>query len=225
MKEKPKQEANQPSATPPAVTDHLQRSAKEMNRYVIISGVPASGKSTVARAIARKLALPVFDKDDFLESLFEGHGVGDMESRRALSRAADRAFRTQAERSAGGIITSWWKHPLSSSDSGTPIEWLASLRGSRVEVHCRCSPAVAAQRFLARRRHPGHLDSQWSYAELLARFTADASLGPLGVASLVEIETDRELEFGPLLRAIEQGWKKEPNQPAAWLLTCNIRQK
>ena len=62
----------------------------------------------------------------------------------------------------------------------------------------------------------GHLDSRWSYAERLARFTQEASHGPLGVAYLVDVETDRKLEFGTLLSAIEQGWKrKEPSEPAA----------
>ena len=185
-----------------------------MNRYVIISGVPASGKSTVARAIAHELALPVLDKDDFLESMFEGQDVGDTASRRAFSRTADQELRNQVERSSGAIVTSWWKHPLSSAESGTPIEWLASLPGCRVEVHCRCNPAVAAKRFLERRRHPGHLDGRWSYTELLTRFTRDASLGPLGTGHLVEVQTDCEIEFRLVLRAIEQGWKKkQPNQP------------
>ena len=187
--------------------------AEEMNHYVIISGVPASGKTTVARVIARELALPLFDKDNFLEPRLEGQSFGDTESRRTFSRAADQEFRSQAERSSGAIMTSWWKHPLSSADSGTPIEWLASLPGCRVEVHCRCSPAVAARRFLERRRHPGHLDNRWSYPELLTRFTQDASFGPLGIGYLVVVQTDGEIEFGPLLRAIDQGWKKqEPNQ-------------
>src|ERR1035438_6256729 len=114
-----------------------------MNHYVIISGMPASGKTAVARAIARELVLPVFDKDDFLERMFEGRSIEDPESRRTLSRAADREFRSQVERSAGAIITSWWKHPLSSSHSGTPVDWLVSLPGLRLEVYCRCNPAVA----------------------------------------------------------------------------------
>jgi len=177
-----------------------------MNRFVIVSGLPASGKSTLARAIAPALALPVFDKDDFLEALFDRSGASDAASRHALSRAADLEFRNQVERSAGGVITSWWKHPLSSSDSGTPIDWLASLSGRRVEVHCRCQPATAAARFLARRRHPVHLDHRWSYEELVGRFTRDASQGPLGIGHVVEVETDGEIRLAELLRQIEQFW-------------------
>jgi glucokinase len=186
-----------------------------MNRYIVVSGVPASGKSTVARVIAQELALPVLDKDDFLEAMFEGRGLGNLELRRELSRAADRELQNQAARSTCAIITSWWKHPLSSVDSGTPTDWLTSLPGLRVEVHCCCSPAVAAKRFIERRRHPGHLDGRWSYEELLVRFTHDASLGPLGVGCLVEVKTDGQIEVSALVRAIEHAWDlKGPNHPA-----------
>ena len=190
---------------------------KKMNRYVTVTGLPASGKSTLARVLAKELVLPLLDKDDFLESMFEGRTVGDLDARRKLSRAADRELRNRAEQSNGAIITSWWKHPTSPADSGTPTEWLASLQGLVVEVYCECSPVIAARRFVGRPRHPRHLDSRWSYPELLADFTEHASLGPLGVGRLVIAQTDREIEFSALTRAIEQAWEitEKPNQASA----------
>jgi gluconate kinase len=188
-----------------------------MNRYITVSGLPASGKSTLARVLAKELVLPLLDKDDFLESMFEGRTVGDLDTRGKLSRAADRELRNRAEQSNGAIITSWWKHPRSPADSGTPTEWLTSLPGLVVEVYCECSPVIAARRFVGRQRHPGHLDCRWSYPELLADFTEHASRGPLGVGRLVIAPTDREIEFNALTRAIEQAWEiqESPNQASA----------
>jgi len=40
-----------------------------MNRYVVLSGLPASGKSTLARALSQAFFLPLLDKDQFLEAL------------------------------------------------------------------------------------------------------------------------------------------------------------
>lgn len=70
-----------------------------MGRYVVVSGLPASEKTTLARAVAQSLGLPMLDKDDFLESLFEDAIVGSAQRRRELSQLADRAFR----RVRGGI--------------------------------------------------------------------------------------------------------------------------
>jgi hypothetical protein len=128
-----------------------------MNRYNIVSGLPASGKSTVARQLATSLSLPLIDKDELLELIFERRGVGDAGWRKQLSSAADQEFQDRAQRSNGAILVSWWRHPLSLSESGTPTGWLAALGGVQVELYCRCDPAIAAQRFAARRRHPGHL--------------------------------------------------------------------
>jgi shikimate kinase len=80
-------------------------------RYIILTGIPASGKSTIGLAIATSLGLEMLDKDEILEALFDTEGVGDVEWRTRLSRAADEILREKAVRSEGAVITSWWRHP------------------------------------------------------------------------------------------------------------------
>jgi predicted kinase len=175
-----------------------------VNRFVVVSGLPASGKSTVAKALAASLELPLLDKDTLLEALFETTSVPDVQIRRELSLRADSEFQKQASRAGSAVLASWWKHPRSPVDSGTPTEWLARLPGTHVEVHCNCSPAAAAERFVSRKRHPGHLDGRWSNLELLASFKQQASFGPLGFGRLIEVETESTLELSALLRTVAQ---------------------
>src|SRR3954470_11229689 len=59
-----------------------------MPPLVGITGAPGSGKSTVARALASELALPLLAKDDVKEPLFDTLGVGDREWSRKLGAAA-----------------------------------------------------------------------------------------------------------------------------------------
>ena len=59
------------------------------SRFVVVSGLPGSGKTTLARKLAPALSLPVVDKDQILDRLFESKGVGDAMWRRALSRESD----------------------------------------------------------------------------------------------------------------------------------------
>ena len=173
-----------------------------MQRYIIVTGIPASGKSTVGHAVAGALALPMLDKDEILETLFNSQGVGNAEWRTRLSRAADEALRERALRSGGAVIASWWRHPASQVESGTPIEWVSSLPGVVVELHCVCSPHLATERFLSRKRHEGHLDRIRSHAEVLASFQQHAALGPLGIGRVVEVNTERSVETGTLLAQI-----------------------
>jgi len=174
-----------------------------MLRQIIISGIPASGKSTVGRAVAAALGLAMLDKDEFLEALFNSQGIGDAEWRKRLSRAADEILREKALRSDGAVITSWWRHPSSRVDSGTPVEWLSSLPGVAIELHCVCSPHVAAHRFLLRKRHEGHLDHLKKPAEVVASFEEHAAFGPLGIARVVRVDTDRTVEMSAVLAQID----------------------
>src|SRR5438105_13412545 len=98
-----------------------------MKGYIIVSGVPASGKSTIGRCVAEALGLEMLDKDQILEAMFDDEGVGDGEWRTRLSRAADDVLKEKAFQSNGAVITSWWRYPASDLDSGTSVEWIASL--------------------------------------------------------------------------------------------------
>jgi predicted kinase len=56
--------------------------------YVLVSGPPGSGKSTVAGALAERLDLPLLAKDVIKESLMDTIDVPDLETSRSLGRAA-----------------------------------------------------------------------------------------------------------------------------------------
>lgn len=184
-------------------------------RTIVISGLPASGKSMLAVALAQALSLALIDKDALLEALFERVGVGDTAWRRKLSEQADQEFRSRAEQAKGAVLCTWWKHPLSTRDSGTSTQWLSDLPGACVEVHCKCSPGVAVQRFVGRARHPGHLDQRWSSADLSTSFERQALLGPLGVGSVIEVCTEGSVDIGALSSSIADAFAAAGRQQQA----------
>lgn len=167
--------------------------------FVVVSGLPASGKSTLARKIATVLDVPCIDKDDFLERLFLTNAVIEPTQRRSLSRLADLELIESARQSRAAVLVSWWRHPKSNAESGTPVEWLGELDGPVVEVHCFCTPEVAVERFLARERHPGHLDSRWSRQQLLEMFHSQAAHGPINTDSAIYIPTDHLTDMDPMI--------------------------
>ena len=120
-------------------------------QLVVISGLPASGKTTLGRALARRLALPLLDKDDILEGLFDSLGCDDREQRQRLSRASDDVLFGVARTAGCAVLVNWWDH------DAAPAR-LRAISESIVEVHCECAVELAAERFAARSRHPGHLD-------------------------------------------------------------------
>jgi glucokinase len=171
---------------------------------LLISGIPGSGKSTLAHKLASALVLPVIDKDEILERLFETKGVGDAAWRQALSRESDNILIDEAEASKGAILVSFWRVPGMARDSGTPTDWLASLHDCVVNLHCSCDPEVAARRFLQRKRHAGHLDGERSYPQLLENFRELALLKPLEIRTRVCVDTAQEPNLTSLAREIRQ---------------------
>ncbi len=164
-----------------------------MKHYVVISGLPASGKSSVGNALAAELGYSFLDKDEFLERLFEKRGVGDAGWRRRLSRESDVLFQEVALSLENAVLTSWWHHPKSRESSGTPVEWLNPYSASCVEVHCQCGALRAAERFTQRSRHPGHLDRLRNATAVRELFERQHRLGPLGIGKLVEVSTESEV--------------------------------
>ncbi|WP_370290516.1 AAA family ATPase [Nocardioides sp.] len=122
------------------------------HRLIVVSGLPASGKSTVGAALADRLGVALIDKDDILESLFDALGCEDDVQRRRLSRAADEVLVRVAARAGSAILVNWWDVDV--------IDRIRAIGSPMVEVRCSCPPEVAAARFARRWRHSGHLDTR-----------------------------------------------------------------
>ena len=170
----------------------------------MVSGLPGSGKSTLAQQMALLLGLPLLDKDTILERLFESRGVGDIEWRRALSRESDLIFQTEATTSDGAVLVSHWHLPGMPLNSGTPTNWISNLSKKVVNVHCECSAEVAAERFVHRKRHPGHLDKERSHAEILTSIHAVATLGRLNITPRIVVDTSKTIELDAVLREVRR---------------------
>lgn len=180
--------------------------------FVIISGLPASGKTTLARRLAPALNLPVIDKDEILERLFGSSGVGDSLWRRRLSRESDALLESEATSSNGAVLSSFWRLSGMPADSGTPVGWLAAASPRIVNVRCACDPAVAAWRFIARTRHPGHGDGTIPFADLLASFQDLLRLGPLDIGVPVDADTSLEPELDAVVRDIHSAFQRCPTK-------------
>jgi hypothetical protein len=161
--------------------------------FIVISGLPASGKSTLARRLGPALNLPVIDKDDILETFFQARGIGDAAWRRTLSRESDEILQQRAMAAAdGAVLASFWRVPGMPADSGTPTNWVLTLSDQVLNVHCDCAPEVAANRFLLRQRHHGHLDETKSRDEVLAAFRHLSVLPPLDIPHRIHVDTVEE---------------------------------
>jgi len=175
--------------------------------FVVVSGLPGSGKSALGQRLAAALGLPLLDKDDVLERLFESKGVGDVDWRRTMSREADRILQAEAMASRGAVLVSHWHLPGMPADSGTPTQWLRELSVKVVNVHCCCDAELAAGRFVQRKRHPGHLDSEKSPSEIRAGIEQIAGFGRLDVQPGVAVDTSRPVSIDRVLRDVLQAFQ------------------
>ncbi len=154
---------------------------------IVVTGLPASGKSTLARAIAVELRLSFLDKDDFLERLYEMEVVSDQATRQQLSRRSDRDFIAAARGLESAVLVSHWRNAACGPGSGTPIEWLTETFEQVIEVYCACPVDLAVERFMARKRHSGHQDNARTGSELRNTFAAYATDLPIGLGTLLSI--------------------------------------
>lgn len=125
---------------------------------VVVTGPPAAGKTTIARAIAARLRLPLIAKDTIKEALFDGLGAGDLDWSQRLGPPTFGVMLALAEESlaagAGLVLEANFVR------GGETARRVAALPARFVQVHCSAPLAVLLERYASRVRHPGHVDSE-----------------------------------------------------------------
>ena len=150
--------------------------------FVLVGGWPASGKTTLARALATELDLAHLSKDAVKEALMDELGApATVEESHRLGAAAVRVLLEVARGCPGAVLDSTW-FPYTA-------EPVRRLPGTLVEVRCLVARDVARRRYRNRVRDHRHLDVLRSEDELWGRPVA-----PLGVGPLVEVDTGARVD-------------------------------
>jgi glucokinase len=169
-----------------------------MKRAVLVNGVPASGKSTVARAISQAEAWPLFTLDTIKEAFFAHLGTGDRDYNRLLGRASYQAiFAVLADfpDNTTAVVDAWF----GIQPADVLSEHLARAGiAQTAELWCHAPGSVVGERYRARlgERHAGHLGQSY-VPELIA---LAESARPLGAFPVLEIDTTRPLDLTSVQR-------------------------
>jgi predicted kinase len=129
---------------------------------VIVTGPPASGKTTLAARLSEDCRVPLITKDGIKEAMLDEAGSVDRDSSQRLGRAAWAVLWHLAEvEASGGEVCA----KVTSVPSTQPASSLASRASSispTLQIHCAAPIDVLHTRYGERidARHPGHADAE-----------------------------------------------------------------
>lgn len=177
------------------------RPAEAGKSLLMINGVPASGKSSVARELSVRTGWPILSLDTLKNPFLARLDNVDRTFNRTLGAASYEAIFSVIADAPGGstfIVDAWFgfqpREVLEGHIARAGITKVA-------EVWCDCSPEVVGQRYAERvgGRPPGHPGPSY-VPELveLARRAAPTGLGPVKTVS-----TMQDLELDSLVRWVE----------------------
>ena len=143
---------------------------------LVVTGPPASGKTSAARALAEELGLAIVSKDALKETLYETIGSGEALEERLDAAALALLFAVAGMQLDAGVSVLAESNFDAGADTA-PFRRLCADRDVRlVQVHIGGDPDALADGFAARARagdrHPGHGDEPGDAGELRAMIAA-----------------------------------------------------
>lgn len=177
---------------------------------IIVHGLPATGKTTIAQRLAADIGLPLASKDLFKETLFDTLGWHDRAWGQQLGRASItllfRFMEAQLQAGCPCIVECNFSPALATPEFVALRERYAY---EPIQIVCRCDGPMLWERFKRRdasgERHAGHVD-QASYAEL-APLLLRGTTAPLGIGGhVIDVDTTdwNTVDYAALLATIQQ---------------------
>jgi predicted kinase len=182
---------------------------------VIVTGAPATGKTTIARSLAKEMGLPLVSKDAIKEELYDNLEDADPSDSHRLGYAAIKLMfswvRTMLEANVSMILESNFHRTHSTDD----LEALFAI-SRPVLVQCDAPTRHAIDRYIARsekgERHPVHDD-----ANRVDELRADLERGEYDLRMLnapsitIDTSENEDPDIGDLARRIRALVAGEPD--------------
>jgi hypothetical protein len=157
--------------------------------FVIVSGLAASGKTTVAEPLAHALGVRLISKDAIKESLFDAVGFGGWEWSKTLSRAADAAMVRMAQDLDGAVLDNFWyaetanellaplPRPIAEVSAAADQMWPTNGSGTESAILDTPTTRAMPSRY-ARRSSPVPISCRWGCSGPLSRWTPNTPWTP-----------------------------------------------
>ncbi|ASW08335.1 ROK family protein [Rhizobium sp. 11515TR] len=176
-------------------------------RVILVNGVPASGKSRLAKALSDRTGWPVLSLDGIKDPFLQHIGPVDRDFNRTLGKASYQAmWSVIADAPAGStfIIDAWFgfqpKAQLENYIDAAKIEHVA-------ELWCKVPGTVAGERYASRlkERLPGHPGAEY-VPELIT--LADRA-EPMGCGAVMTVDQTKEPDMEVILAWVWQVFDRQ----------------
>lgn len=159
-------------------------------RLVVINGLPASGKSTLAAWISAEHGLPLFGKDDFKELLVDSTGLVELEYTRKFGKVSYEILFLIAHRCLQKRVSLVLEGNFTLGNE--TLQFVHEMRESAFDVYeiqCFAKGDILVDRFLTRKRHQAHTNLSDSEYRAYAETLRSEKLPPLGFSEYLEVDT------------------------------------
>ncbi len=163
-----------------------------------LQGGTWTGKTTLARAMTAELGLPLINRDDIKEALYDTLGTGDVEWSSRLGSASYEVLFVVARRLLEAGTDCILETNFNRAD---PFRGLPAAR--IVQISCTAPDHVLLDRYARRERHPGH-NHAVKRVTLGERLKA-AEWRPLELkGELIVVDTSTPIDIVSVVRRISQ---------------------